>query len=73
VDLAGRAPADAAGLGDHAHDGLAAALLAAGAARLASDAADDLARLVPEYVTLPRGVRLDRGDDGVELSGGTAA
>jgi tRNA threonylcarbamoyladenosine biosynthesis protein TsaB len=69
VDLAGRAPDDAVARGDAARDGLAAALLARGAARLAVGAADDLARLVPEYVTLPRGVRLQPADDAVELTG----
>jgi tRNA threonylcarbamoyladenosine biosynthesis protein TsaB len=72
VDLAGRAPDDAVELGDAALDGLATAMLAAGAARLAAGDADDLARLVPEYVTLPRGVRGAPGDDAVELSGGAA-
>jgi tRNA threonylcarbamoyladenosine biosynthesis protein TsaB len=72
VDLAGRAPDDAVELGDAALDGLAMAMLAAGAARLAAGDADDLARLVPEYVTLPRGVRGAPGDDAVELSGGAA-
>ncbi len=70
VDLAGRAPDDATRLGEAAADGLAAALLATGAARLAAGDADDLARLVPEYVTLPRGVRLDAPDEGVVVSGG---
>jgi tRNA threonylcarbamoyl adenosine modification protein YeaZ len=70
VDLAGRAPEDARARGDRARAGLAAALLAAGAARLASGDADDLARLVPEYVTLPRGVREAPADEGVELTGG---
>jgi tRNA threonylcarbamoyladenosine biosynthesis protein TsaB len=72
VDLAGRAPEDAVELGDVAHEGLAAAMLAAGAARLAAGEADDLARLVPEYVTLPRGIRDAPGDDAVELTGGAA-
>ncbi len=72
VDLAGRAPDVAVELGDAAHDGLATAMLAAGAARLAAGDADDLARLVPEYVTLPRGVRNAPGDEAVELTGGTA-
>jgi tRNA threonylcarbamoyladenosine biosynthesis protein TsaB len=72
VDLAGRAPDEAVARGDAAHDGLAAALLAAGAARLAADDADDLARLAPEYVTLPRGVRDAPTDGGVEISGGGA-
>jgi tRNA threonylcarbamoyladenosine biosynthesis protein TsaB len=69
VDLAGRAPDDAVARGAAAHEGLAAALLARGAARLAAGDADDLARLVPEYVTLPRGVRLQPADDAVELTG----
>jgi hypothetical protein len=47
-------------------------MLAAGAARLAAGDADDLARLVPEYVTLPRGIHNAPGDDAVELTGGTA-
>jgi hypothetical protein len=72
VDLAGRAPEKAVELGDAAHDGLATAMLTAGAARLAAGDADDLARLVPEYVTLPRGIRDAPGDDAVELTGGTA-
>ena len=71
VDLDGRAPTARVALGEAARDGLAAALLAAGAPRLAAGDADDLARLVPEYVTLPRGVRAGpAGDGGVELSGG---
>ncbi len=72
VDLHGRAPDAAAELGEAAHAGLAASLLAAGAARLAAGDADDLAGLVPEYVTLPRGVRAGSANDAVELSGGTA-
>jgi tRNA threonylcarbamoyladenosine biosynthesis protein TsaB len=72
VDLAGRAPDAAVALGDAAREGLAAALLAAGAARLAAGDPDDLARLVPEYVTLPRGVREAPPDGGVELTGGAA-
>ena len=72
VDLAGRAPDEAVELGDAALEGLAPAMLAAGAARLADGDADDLARLVPEYVTLPRGVRDAPSDDAVELSGGGA-
>jgi len=72
VDLAGRAPDDAVALGDAAVAGLAAALLAEGATRIA-EGGDDLARLAPEYVTLPRGVRSALPDEGVELSGGTTA
>lgn len=59
VDLAGRAPDDAIARGEAARGGLAGALLRLGAARLrsidASDARGELATLVPEYVTLPRG------------------
>jgi len=55
VDLPGRAPDDAIDRGSLAEQGLPAALLALGAARLAVGG-DDIARLVPEYVTLPRGV-----------------
>lgn len=72
VDLADRADPDATALGEAAHAGLAAALLAAGAARLAAGEADDLATLVPEYVTLPRGVREAPADGGVEMSGGAS-
>jgi tRNA threonylcarbamoyladenosine biosynthesis protein TsaB len=72
VDLDGRAPEDAVALGTAARDGLAAALLAAGAARLAKGDADDLARLVPEYVTLPRGVHERLPDEAVEVTGGTS-
>jgi tRNA threonylcarbamoyladenosine biosynthesis protein TsaB len=72
LDLAGRAPEAAVALGEAAHAGLAAALLAAGVRRLAAGG-DDLARLVPEYVTLPRGVLGALPDDGVELSGGRAS
>lgn len=71
VDLDDRAPADATARGDAARNGLAAALLTAGARRLAARDADDLARLVPEYVTLPRGVRAAPADGGVELTGGS--
>lgn len=56
IDLDGRAPADALERGERARDALPAELLRVGSARLAAGAADDLARLVPEYVTLPRGV-----------------
>jgi len=62
VDLAGRAPDDALERGDTARRGLAAALVAIGAARLAAGTPDDLARLVPEYVSLPRGVATERGE-----------
>jgi tRNA threonylcarbamoyladenosine biosynthesis protein TsaB len=70
VDLGGRAPAEASALGAQARDGLAAALLAAGAARFAAGDPDDLAQLVPEYVTLPRGVRTALPDSAVDVTGG---
>jgi len=62
VDLDGRAPADAVARGETARDGLPAALLRLGAARHAAGDVDDLARLVPEYVSLPRGVRAETGE-----------
>lgn len=62
VDLAGRAPDDAVERGERARDRLAAALVRLGAARLGAGAGDDLARLVPEYVTLPRGVGAESGE-----------
>jgi hypothetical protein len=62
VDLADRAPADACDLGRAAHDGLGAALLRLGATRLGRGGGDDLAELVPDYVTLPRGVRAAAGE-----------
>ena len=62
VDLEGRAPSAAADLGAIAARGLGAALLELGAARLRSGKADDVERLVPEYVTLPRGVSASKGE-----------
>lgn len=61
VDLAGRAPAEACALGDRALAGLGAALLRLGARRLGAGDTDDLAGLVPEYVTLPRGIERESG------------
>ena len=55
VDLAGRAPDDAVARGTAARERLGRELLRLGAPRL-RDGGDDLAQLVPEYVTLPRGV-----------------
>ena len=69
VDLDGRAADDALAAGAAAGDGLAAALLRAGAARLAAGDPDDLATLVPEYVTLPRGVRGVVAGAGVTIEG----
>jgi tRNA threonylcarbamoyladenosine biosynthesis protein TsaB len=62
VDLEGRAPEDANARGAAARDRLGHELLALGAARLAAGDADDLAALVPEYVTLPRGVTAQSGE-----------
>jgi tRNA threonylcarbamoyladenosine biosynthesis protein TsaB len=72
VDLAGRADDGAVALGEVAVEGLAAAMLSTASERLAADDADDLAKLVPEYVTLPRGVRMPPTDAGVEVSGSRA-
>jgi tRNA threonylcarbamoyl adenosine modification protein YeaZ len=62
LDLDGRAPADALARGETARAGFAAALVRLGAARLAAGGADDLARLVPDYVSLPRGVERESGE-----------
>ena len=62
VDLEGRAPARAVRRGEGARAGLGAALLEIGAGRLRADEADDVVRLVPEYVTLPRGIRAATGE-----------
>ena len=62
VDLDERAPADAVARGEAARAGLGTALARIGAARLAAGDADDLARLVPDYVTLPRGVKRVSGE-----------
>jgi len=62
LDLADRAPADALERGESARAGLGASLLALGATRLAAGQVDDLAGLVPEYVTLPRGVTTQSGE-----------
>ena len=62
VDLSERAPAEAVARGETARAGLAAALVRIGADRLHAGDVDDLALLVPEYVTLPRGVRSEGGE-----------
>jgi hypothetical protein len=68
IDLEGRAPEPALALGRRALDGLAAALLAIGANQLRERSeGDDLERLVPEYVTLPRGV-----GDQLDVEGGVS-
>jgi hypothetical protein len=66
VDLEGRAAPDALDRGRRAVDGLAGALLRLGLARLEAGG-DDPERLVPEYVTLPRGVA-----GSLDLEGGVA-
>ena len=68
VDLPGRAPAEALARGELAMAGFGAALVRLGGERLLRGDEDDLARLVPEYVTLPRGVLRERGE--VEWSRG---
>ncbi len=62
VDLDGRAPADATAAGTRAHAALGPALVRLGVARLSRGEHDDVERLVPEYVTLPRGVRETTGE-----------
>jgi tRNA threonylcarbamoyl adenosine modification protein YeaZ len=69
VDLDGRAPDDALARGAKAWDGLGAALIELGAARLRELAAaapedrrGELETVVPEYVTLPRGVTASSGE-----------
>jgi tRNA threonylcarbamoyl adenosine modification protein YeaZ len=64
VDLDGRAPEAALAAGRRAVEGLAGTLLRMGATRLAGPASDDVARLVPEYVSLPRGVSQPHDPDG---------
>jgi tRNA threonylcarbamoyl adenosine modification protein YeaZ len=66
VDLGGRADDVASAAGRRALDGLAAALLRLGQVRLAAGG-DDAERLVPEYVTLPRGI-----EGGLDLEAGMA-
>jgi tRNA threonylcarbamoyl adenosine modification protein YeaZ len=62
IDLVDRAPSDATERGEAARASLGGALVRLGAARLAAGDVDDLAQLVPEYVTLPRGVRVEGGE-----------
>ena len=62
LDLDGRAPAEATVRGEAARAGFATALARIGAARLAAGDVDDLARLVPDYVSLPRGVVRETGE-----------
>jgi tRNA threonylcarbamoyl adenosine modification protein YeaZ len=62
VDLAGRAPEDALARGVLARESFARSLLALGAESLRAGRPADLASLVPEYVSLPRGVRAETGE-----------
>ena len=62
IDLPDRAPADALERGEVARASLGASMIRLAAGRLAAGDVDDLARLVPEYVTLPRGVRTEGGE-----------
>ena len=62
LDLQGRAPAEALARGAHARAGFPDALVRLGADRLAVGDEDDLARLVPDYVSLPRGVERETGE-----------
>lgn len=63
VDLEGRAPEDASARGETARAGLGQAMLRAGAAKLQAlhAPASELETLVPDYVTLPRGVTATTG------------
>ena len=61
VDLDGRAPEDATRRGDAARERLGHELLRLGAERLREGVPSELEALVPEYVTLPRGVRSSAG------------
>lgn len=63
VDLEGRAPQDVVERGETARAGLGQALVRAGAAKLRTlqPPASELETLVPDYVTLPRGVRATSG------------
>jgi hypothetical protein len=61
VDLDERASVEARAAGDRARERFGLELLRLGAARLAAGESDGLAELVPEYVTLPRGVRAASG------------
>ena len=66
VDLADRAPTAALAVGARAVEGLGAALARLGVERLrestGGEASSELATLVPDYVTLPRGVDAAAGE-----------
>lgn len=61
IDLEGRAPGPAVARSEAVQRAYPAALLAIGAERLAAGV-DELAELVPEYVSLPRGVSSIAGE-----------
>ncbi len=61
VDLVGRAPDDAVERGEEAQGRFGATLVELGAARLRAGDFDEAAQLVPEYVTLPRGISVTTG------------
>ena len=61
LDLEERAPADALERGEEARQRLGHELIRLGADRLQADGPPELETLVPEYVTLPRGVRAADG------------
>jgi tRNA threonylcarbamoyl adenosine modification protein YeaZ len=61
IDLGDRATSAEAALGRRALDAFPAALLSLGRSRLEATGGDDLAELVPEYVSLPRGVEREAG------------
>lgn len=61
VDLDGRAPADALARGEVARARLGHELIRLGAERLRAGGPSELETLVPDYVTLPRGVRAADG------------
>ncbi len=61
IDLGDRATPAEGLLGHRALEALPVALLTLGRSRLAATGGDDLAELVPEYVSLPRGVEREAG------------
>jgi tRNA threonylcarbamoyl adenosine modification protein YeaZ len=62
VDLDGRVDGAPLERGEAARHGLARALLRLGAGRLERGDVDDLATVVPDYVSLPRGVAAETGE-----------
>jgi hypothetical protein len=61
LDLDGRAPADATERGEAARQRLGHELIRLGSERLRAGGPPELETLVPDYVTLPRGVRAADG------------